>query len=71
LLRRPRLTQGCSAERRRRRRRKVLVNSCFPHAKESLRELSTLWGCALRNVRQPSSRLKKFKECLFEGAPIY
>ena len=35
----------------------------FPHAKEFLLKLSGVWDRALRNVRQPCSGPKKFKEC--------
>jgi len=51
--------------------KKVLVNLRFSTRKrispESIRSL----GVGPQKVRQTSSRLKKFEECLFEGAPIY
>jgi hypothetical protein len=41
----------------------------FPYAKEFLRKWSVIWACALKNVRQPCSRPKKFKQYRFEWAP--
>jgi hypothetical protein len=34
----------------------------FPHAKEFLQKLSAIWAHTLKNVSQPSSKLKQFKE---------
>ena len=39
----------------------VLVNSGFPQTKEFLQNLSEIWARALKNVRQPCCRPKKFK----------
>ena len=39
----------------------VPVNSGFPHVKEFLLTLSVIWACALKNVCQLSSRLKRCK----------
>ena len=49
--------------------RTMLVNSGFPHAKEFLLKLSVVGAHVLKNVLQPCSRPKFFKECLFEGEP--
>jgi len=42
-----------------------------PHEKESLRTLSAVLVRALKIIRQPCPRPKKFKEYRFEGAPNY
>jgi hypothetical protein len=52
-------------------RNTVLVNSGFPHVKEFLLKLSVVGAGALKNVPQPLSRPKIFKEYLFEGEPNY
>lgn len=38
----------------------VLVHSNFPHTKEP-RKLSAIWALALKNIRKPGPRLKKFE----------
>jgi hypothetical protein len=49
----------------------VLVNSGFPHAEEFLQKLSAIWACTPKNVLQPCSRPKYFKEYQFERALNY
>jgi hypothetical protein len=41
----------------------------FPHAQGLFRKLSANWVCALKNIRQPCPKLRKFEECRFQGAP--
>ena len=47
----------------------MLVNSGFQCTKEFLQKLLEIWVRALKNVGQPCSKPKNFKECRFEGAP--
>jgi hypothetical protein len=45
--------------------------SGFPHAKEFLQKLFSIWARTLKNVRQPTSRVEKFKEYRLEGTPNF
>jgi len=49
----------------------MLVLSGFPHAQELFRKLFAIWACALKNIRQPSPKLRKLEEYRFQGAPNY